>query len=209
MKVAIIGSGNVGSALADAATRAGHQVTISSADHAAAREVATATGARLAASNSEALEAADMAIVAIPADAFGDLVAELGGALEGMTVVDVANRPTPDPSRPGCASHAEEFQAAAPTARVVKAINTVFSARQADPVVGGLRVDGYVAADDEEAKRTVLDFVESIGFEPIDVGPLAVAQTLEGMGWLHIRLASENNWSWQSAWKLIGPTAAG
>ena len=208
MNIAIIGSGNVGSALAQAATKAQHTVTIGSADHAQAEGVASATGARVARSNRDAVEAGDITIVAIPADAFGDLASEVGDAFMGRTVVDVANRPTPDLSRPGCASHAEEFQEMVPDARVVKAINTVFAARQADAMVDGLRADGYVAGDDDEAKRAVLEFVQSIGLQPIDAGPLVVARTLEGMGWLHIWLAMQNNWSWQSAWKLIGPTTA-
>jgi hypothetical protein len=35
-----------------------------------------------------------------------------------------------------------------------------------------------------------------------------VARTLEGMGWLHIWLAMENDWTWQSAWKLVGAESA-
>jgi predicted dinucleotide-binding enzyme len=126
--------------------------------------------------------------------------------LSGKTLVDVTNRRTPDLDREACTSCAEEVQAAAPSARVIKAINTVFAVRQAQPALGGDQADGYVAGDDPEAKRTVLAFVESIGLRPFDVGPLAVARTLEGMGWIHISLAMEHNWSWQTAWKLVGPT---
>ena len=52
---------------------------------------------------------------------------------------------------------------------MVKAFNTAFAARQADPnVAGGLRVDGYVAGDDEAAKQTVLALLGDIGFNPVD-----------------------------------------
>jgi predicted dinucleotide-binding enzyme len=206
MNVAIIGAGNVGSALAGASVRAGHPVTITSADPAETEATASAVGARPVSSNREAAEGADIIILAVPANAVVDLVTELGDALSGKTVVDVTNRPTPDLSRDTCTSTAEEIQAAVPNAHVVKALNTVFAARQADAVLAGDRADGYVAADDEEAKRTVLEFVESIGLRPFDVGPLATARTLEGMGWIHISLAMEHDWSWQSAWKLVGPT---
>ena len=102
-------------------------------------------------------------------------------------------------------SGAEEIQGKALGARVVKAFNTAFAARQADPkVAGGLRADGYVAGDDEAAKAAVLELVEAIGFNPVDAGGLAMARYLEGMAWLNISLQLKNGWSWQAGWKLVG-----
>ena len=89
---------------------------------------------------------------------------------------------------------------------MVKAFNTALASRQADPVVDGLRLDGYVAGDDAEAKAAVLQLVESIGFVPIDAGPLAMARALEGMAMLNITLNIRNGWPWQDGWKLVGPT---
>ena len=105
-------------------------------------------------------------------------------------------------------SAAEEIQAHAPGARVVKAFNSALAARQADPTVDGVQVDGFVAADDEEAKATVLDLARSIGFRPIDAGALEMARALEAMALLNITLQLRNSWPWQSAWKLVGPTGA-
>jgi predicted dinucleotide-binding enzyme len=103
-------------------------------------------------------------------------------------------------------SGAEVIQAKAQGARVVKAFNTAFAARQADPnVAGGLRVDGYVAGDDEAAKETVLALLADIGFNPVDAGSLAMARHLEGMAWLNISLQMKNGWSWRAGWKLVGP----
>jgi predicted dinucleotide-binding enzyme len=206
MKIGIIGAGNVGRALAEASVRAGHAVTITSTDPAETDATARAVGASAVGSNEEAVESADITILAVPASVVVDLVTSLGDALNGKTIVDVTNRPTPDPSRDACTSSAEEIQAAAPNARVIKALNTVFAARQAESTLAGQQADGYVAGDDEEAKRVVLEFVESIDLRPFDVGPLATARTLEGMGWIHISLAMQHRWSWQTAWKLVGPT---
>jgi predicted dinucleotide-binding enzyme len=151
------------------------------------------------------MQSGDITFLAVPAAALLDVIDDLGGAVGGKVLVDVTNRPTPNPDSPTCTSIAEEIQARTPDARVVKAMNTVFAARQEDPEIGGRPADGYVASDDAEAKRTVLAFVESIGLTPYDVGPLAAARTLEGMAWIHISLAMENNWPWQSAWRIIGP----
>jgi predicted dinucleotide-binding enzyme len=81
----------------------------------------------------------------------------------------------------------------------------VFAARQEDPEVEGIPLDGYVAADDDDAKETVLELVSSLGFRPIDVGGLAMARALEAMGALNISLQIRNGWSWQMGWKLLGP----
>ena len=205
MNVGIIGSGNVGGALARSAARAGHHVTIASLDADAAEEIARAVGGRSVSSNAEVVEASEVTFLAVPAAAVADLAGELGPSASGRVLVDVTNRPTPDPDADGCLSSAEEVQARAPEARVVKAINTVFASRQAKPDIGGTSADGYVAGDDQDAKRQVLEFVKSIGLTPYDVGPLAVARTLEGMAWIHISLAMQNDWRWESAWKIVGP----
>lgn len=91
---------------------------------------------------------------------------------------------------------------------VVKAFNTAFAARQADPVVDGIQLDGFVAGDDGDAETAVLELVESVGFRPIDVGPLPMARTLEAMGWLNIQLQIRHGWPWQGGWKFAGPSGA-
>ena len=207
MDIAIIGAGNVGKALTGSAIRTGHSVTVSSAGGASARDLARETGARAAASDREAIDGAELVVLAVPYTAVPDVLGEIGSALDGKIVVDATNPIKADGS--GLAtegtSGAEEIQAKAPGARVVKAFNTQFAARQADPTVSGLRLDGYVAGDDEEAKATVLGLVEAIGFNPIDAGGLAMARYLEGMAWLNITLQMRNGWSWQAGWKLVGP----
>ena len=70
----------------------------------------------------------------------------------------------------------------------------------------GVTLDGFVAGDDVGAKQAALSLVESLGFRPIDAGPLAMARALEGMGTLNISLNMANDWPWQTGWKLVGPT---
>lgn len=205
MDIAIIGAGNVGKALASSFKRAGHDVTISAAHPEHAVEAAAQLGARAASSNAEAVSGADLVVLAVPANALGTLAQELSADLAGKVVVDVSNRPTPDPSG-ASTSVAEELQGKLPRARVVKAFNTAFASRQAEPVVAGIHADGFVAADDDAAKKTVLDAVESIGFRPVDAGSLAAARTLEGMAWLNISRNLQGG-TWQDAWILVGPDA--
>ena len=202
MKVAIIGAGNVGKALATSLIRAGHDVSISASTPETTKAAADAVGASAATSNTDAASAAELTILAVPYVGAAQAVAdEIRSAVAGRTVIDATNPIKPDYS--GLAtderSGAEELQSSLPQASVVKAFNTIFAANQASPSPD---VDGYVAGDDPEAKATVLGLVESIGFAPVDVGPLAAARQLEGMAWLNIGLNATNGWGWTSAWRL-------
>ena len=208
MDVAIIGAGNVGGALARSLGKAGHSVTITAASPESAEAVAQNAEARAVAGNREAVEAGEVVVLAVPTQALDELLAEIGDALGGRVVVDVTNRL--DPGDPGAmidgTSNAERIQARVPAARVVKALNSVLASRQADPVVEGIEIDGFVAGDDQEAKRVVLELLRSIGLRPIDAGPLTMARALEAMAALNISLNMRNEWSWQTGWKLVGPT---
>ena len=82
MNVAIIGAGNVGSALADSVTRAGHQVTITASSPDSAQQVAEQVGSRVAAGNREAVEGADVVILAVPTPNLDELLGELDDALD-------------------------------------------------------------------------------------------------------------------------------
>lgn len=210
MKVGIIGAGNVGGALAGSIAGAGHTVTIASPDAEETQKVASETGATVASDNLSAVRDADIVILAVPNPALKELAAELKPHLNGQVVVDVTNRIDPsDPvSNLDGTSSAEQLAAALDGVPVIKAFNTAFAARQAEPEIDGIRSDGFVAGDDDEAKQKVLDLVESIGFRPIDVGPLGMARALEAMALLNIMLQMNNDGSWQSAWKLVGPTPA-
>lgn len=202
MKVAIIGAGNVGKALASSITRAGHDVTIAAKHPDHARAVAEVVGATPASSNAAAVAGADVVILAVPFAGAGEAVAaEIRDEVVGKTIIDVANPLKPDFSGlvTEGSSAAEKFQKLMPAARVVKAFNTIFASNQANPT---REVDGYVAADDADAKRDVISLVESMGFTPLDVGPLSAARFLEGMAFINIGLNAQNGWSWTSAWKL-------
>src|SRR2546428_8652081 len=101
---------------------------------------------------------------------------------------------------------AEQIQKKAPKSHVVKAFNYAFASKMADPNADGTKLDAYIAGDHEPSKQKALQFAESIGFRPVDAGPLAMARVLEGMGLLNILLQIKHNWPCQSAWKLAGPT---
>ena len=202
MKVAIIGAGNVGKALGTSIARAGHDVTIAAKHPEHAQEAAQQIGARPVGSPADAVSDADVVILAVPYVGAADEVSrQIRDRVAGKTVIDVTNPMKPDFSglTTEGSSAAEEFQKRLPEANVVKAFNTIFATNQANP---SPEIDGFVAGDDDGAKRQVISLVESIGFSPIDVGPLRTARYLEGMAVINIGLNAQNGWDWTSAWKL-------
>ena len=211
MDIAIIGAGNVGKALATSSVRAGHHVTISASGQGSAARAAEATGADAAATNREAVEGADVVVLAVWYASVDDVLAELGpDALDGKVVIDTTNPVKADLS--GLlfdgTSAAERLQAKLPGASVVKAFNTIFASRQADPFVDGTPVDALYAGDDEDAKMTVARYAASLGFRPIDVGNLDMARGLESFALLNMQIQVHTNGSWQGGWKLLEPKAA-
>jgi len=193
MKVGIIGAGNMGSAFARRLSAAGHDVFITSRDVEDARKVASSVGARVRAVPQQQLaENVDVVIAATPYPQQADALRAVG-TLEGKTVVDISNPLTPDMSGlvvGHTTSAAEEIAKATPGAKLVKAFNTVFAQvlgnRPTD--TGVAKVQVLYAGDDEAAKGTVHSLIESMGFEPLDAGPLSNARYLEPVGMLNIYL---------------------
>jgi NADPH-dependent F420 reductase len=180
MDVAIIGAGNVGGALAQAFSRAGHSVTITSRTQEKAETVARESGAKAARSNKEAVEGAEVVILAVPYTALDEVAEELGSSLEGKAVVDTMNRFNPDDPAATIdgTSSTEQLHAKIPGARIVKAFNYLFASRMADPTVDGVELDAYIAGEDEEAKSQVAELARAIGLRPIEVGGVGMARAL-------------------------------
>jgi NADPH-dependent F420 reductase len=209
--IAIIGTGNVGSAIGSGAARAGYDVVFAGRDADKARTVAAAAGARTAATVREAVAGADIVVLAVPYTSVAAIAAEIAPVAGGKIVIDPTNPLKSDYSglsTGGDTSAAEELARLLPDSRVVKAFNTVFAGNAADPQALGFQLDSLFATDDEAAKDAVCGLSGSIGFRPIHVGPLAAARELEAMAWLNIRLQLISNGNWNTAYALVSPPEA-
>ena len=191
MKIGIIGSGNMGSGLARRITLAGHDVLLTARDLNDAEKIANQIGPRVkVVPPSEVAKGVDILIAATPA---GEQVNALKncGDLKGKIVIDIANPLKPDMSGLTVGlttSFAEELAKAFPGVKIVKAFNTVFAqVLNEGPDFGkGTRASAFYCGDDEAARKTVHQLIESMGFDAIDTGPLANARYLEPMGMLNI-----------------------
>jgi NADPH-dependent F420 reductase len=207
MRIAIIGVGNVGSALARAFRTAGHTVVVSSRHASLAEKIAEELHVSAASSNRAAAENAEMVVLAVPAKAVASVLDETASLLDDTIVVDPTN-PADDDAETvlrASASLAEAVVLLAPGARVVKAFNTVFASRLNDPVIDGIPLDGFYAGDDAPAKQVVADLLADMGFRPIDTGELLTARALELMAFVNIMLNARGGCPWRSGWKLLGP----
>jgi NADPH-dependent F420 reductase len=190
--IAILGgTGTLGFGLAIRLCAVGRHVIIGSRDAARAAEVAAglhlpnATGA----ANVEAARAADIVVLAIPAEGHAAFVQSVAGALEGKIVVD-ATVPM-DAGRayvpPAAGSAAAETQRLAPGARVVAAFHTLSGRLLAD-AAQPIDQDVLVCGDDAEARAEIVALADAIGARGVDAGGLAAAPTIEGLAVLVIGL---------------------
>ena len=192
MHITLIGTGNMGSALARQLTRAGHTVRITARDPAKAQALAAANPGAVAAVPADALAGSDVIIVAT---GYADAVPALRalGSLAGKIVIDITNPLTADYMGLTLGydtSAAEEIAKAVPEAEVVKAFNTLFAQVLADgpQFADGQIAPAFFAGDSERAKQTAQALIESLGFTPIDAGPLKNARYLEPLAALNIYL---------------------
>jgi 8-hydroxy-5-deazaflavin:NADPH oxidoreductase len=142
----------------------------------------------------------------VPYAAAADVAREISPNTHGKVVIDTTNPIKSDytgiETNTG-ESAAEEIASELGDAHVVKAFNTVFAGIQADAGARSETPDALFATDDEEARRTVAELAESIGFRPVWVGPLSASRELEALAWLNIRLQLINGGAWNTAIKLV------
>ena len=190
--IAIVGTGRMGGAFGPRLVEQGHSVVYGSRepDREDLLQLSQTLGDRGSVTAiAEAVDGADMVLLATPYSALSSLWDDLG-ELDGTIVIDVTNALAMGEGglmeMVSESSSAQEIAAAKPKARIVKAFNTVGFHIVANPAGAGGPVTTMLASDDEEAKQEVAQLARSIGFETADVGPLRHARYLEGMSALYL-----------------------
>lgn len=177
VKIGIIGSGNVGSALGRVWAQAGHPVMFASRNLDHDKKLAAEIGANARAGTAEQAAAfGNVLLFAVPYGALPDLGKALAGSIKGKVLIDACN---PFPQRDGDIANRAREQGAGrisaellPGARIVRAFNAVGAARMGQVHEEPGKVGMPIAADDKEAIEVGSRLIREIGFEPVLVGGL-------------------------------------
>jgi predicted dinucleotide-binding enzyme len=182
LKIGIIGSGHVGSALGGAWAKAGNEVMFSSRDLDHDKKLAAEVGANARAGTpQEAAAFGQVILLAVPYSAFPDLTNSLGNSLKGKVVINASN---PFPQRDGEIANQARQEGAGlfdahlmPGALVVRAFNAIPAAHMAsaheDPGKIGMPIAG-----DKKAIKMASRLARDAGFVPVVVGGLDMGKYL-------------------------------
>ena len=187
--ISIIGTGNMGQAIAAVAGRGGHNVQL------------------LGQSDVDTPVSGDIVVLAVPYPAVAAVLDERSGQLDGKIVVDITNplnfETFDELTVPADSSAAAEIADRLPSSRVLKAFNTTFAGTLASGKVGELTTTVLIAGDDADAKSTLAGVVTSGGLKVIDAGALKRAREMEALGFLQITLAANEKVSWTGGFGVI------
>jgi 8-hydroxy-5-deazaflavin:NADPH oxidoreductase len=187
VRITVVGAGAVGRALMSRLADA-HEVTLGARDPAG--ESATAAAAELGgrvrlASLDDALTGPDAVIVAIPGGQIPAFIAGSGDRLDGTLVIDASNDRTPS----GALNHVADWQQQAPGAIVARAFCTLGWENVADPAYDGVPATMFWCGPDGDAAEAVETIVRDTGLDPVRIGGLEAADTLDGVTRLWFQLA--------------------
>ena len=187
--ISIIGSGNMGQAIAGLASKGGNTVELVNSSDAGK----AVTG--------------DIVVLAVPYGAVTDVIAQRADQLAGKVVVDITNPvdfATFDGlTVPADSSAAAEIAAALPQSRVLKAFNTTFAGTLVSGSVGPVPTTVLIAGDDADAKSLLAGVVSAGGLEAVDAGSLRRARELEALGFLQLTLAVGEKVSWTGGFGVV------
>ena len=201
MRIGVFGTGMVGAAIATKLVEVGHDVTLGSRTNGNEQALEWVASAGAGASQGTFADAAAHGELVFNCTAGEASLAAIGsvetGDLAGKVLVDVANPLDHTQGMPpglfttSFDSLGEQIQRAFPDARVVKALNTVNCEVMVDPAKVPGEHDVFVCGNDESAKTTVRELLESFGWPAdhiLDLGDITAARGTEAYLLLWIRL---------------------
>jgi NADPH-dependent F420 reductase len=180
--VSILGTGNMGPAIASIIEKGGNAAQL------------------LGSNDTDQPLTGDIVVLAVPYPAVSKILDQRGDQLAGKVVVDITNPlnfETFDSLVVAAdSSAAAEIATALPDSRVLKAFNTTFAATLASGTIADQPTTVLIAGDDAEAKSLLTGVVTAAGLRAIDAGDLRRARELEAIGFLQITLAAAEKVSW-------------
>ena len=162
VKVAVIGTGNIGGTIGRAFARAGHEVSFGTRRPAESAAVSGDTSAAVT-DVASALASAEVVLLAVPAGAIDAFVSENGNALREKLVIDATNQIGGD----GPANAHAALSAV--TTRYARAFNTLGWENFEDPHFGDVVADLFYSAPEGD-RETMDTLILAVGLRPQYLG---------------------------------------
>ncbi len=202
MKVAIIGSGNVGGALAQGWVKKGHEITFG------VRNKDEFKGNRLSGINNiaatsipDAVKSSEVIVIAAVPQAVQS-IAEMMGDVSSKVIIDAMNsvRIKPEPY----SNTTEALSNLTNCRNIVKCFSTTGAENMADPVYQGRGIDMFYAGDSDRAKKVAEQLAKDLGFENVyNFGGSDKFQLLEQFALSWINLAIMQGYGRSIAFKVL------
>jgi len=185
----VIGTGNIGGTLGSRWIGAGQDVVYGSRTGSGG-----GPGGAPLRPVADAIDGADVVVLAVPGGAVGDVIGGHGSALAGKVIIDATN------SMGGAEYNSRAaISAAAPDARYVRAFNTLGWENFADPLPG---TQLFFAAD-PAARQVAEELIAAIGIEPVFVGDADATATVDGLLPLWLTLVRQYGGNRKLAFRVI------
>ncbi len=211
MKVGVLGSGEVAKVLAGGFLKHGHLVMMGTREPAKLADWAATHPAGRVGSFAEAAAFADLVVLAVKGTAASSALRLATPAnLAGKPVIDATNPIADLPPVDGVLqfftglgdSLMEQLQREFPEARLVKAFNSVGSARMVNPEFAGGKPTMFICGNDAAARSIVTDILDQFGWETADMGKATAARAIEPLCMLWCIPGFTRN-EWSHAFKLL------
>ncbi|HEX4875993.1 MAG TPA: NAD(P)-binding domain-containing protein [Chitinophagaceae bacterium] len=203
MNIAIIGTGNVGGALATQWAQKGHQLFLGVNDTAnfKGKELLSNPNTSVH-SIKEAVQKADIILIATPATAAVEVAQSLGDTT-GKIIIDAMNI-VMGRGPQGFSNTSDAILAHTQTRDVVKCFNTTGFNNMANTIYDGTAIDAFVAGDSVKGKEAAIQLAKDAGFaECYNVGGNDRFQLMEQFAFFWINLAMMQGLGREIAFKLL------
>jgi len=209
-KVGILGSGEVGKALAKGFQKHGYQVVIGSEHPEKLADFKSDNPSVEIAGFEQAALAGEQVVLCVKGTAAERIVERVKGNLTGKTVIDTTNPIADSPPQNGVLkffttledSLMERLQRIAPEAHFVKAFNSIGSPLMVNPDFDGQKPTMFICGNDGAAKKKASEILDVFGFEVQDIGNAESARAIEPLAILWCIPGFLRN-EWTHAFKLL------
>jgi predicted dinucleotide-binding enzyme len=201
MKIAIVGTGNIGGTLGRKWAAAGHEVTLGSR-HPESSDVKdlldAMDGQAAAASVADAVSAGEIVLLAIPWGAVAEVVEANADRLAGKLIIDATNN-----FSGSVINNVDAINVRVATARVFRAFNSLGWENFANPEFDGVQADLFYCGPAGDDAQRVEALIGDVGLRPVRVGDLDTVHLVDNLGSLWVQLAFTQGMGRRVALKLL------